>query len=60
VVDVESKNKNSDNPPHWYFPISHREMQKRRMKNIDRALKDMGMTRKDLKKIKIKNKRKGR
>ena len=45
-----------DNPPHWYFPISRREMQKRRMKSIDRALKDMGMTRRDLKNMKIKKK----
>jgi len=37
-----------ENPPHWYFPISYKEMHKRRMANIDRALKKIGMTRKRL------------
>jgi len=43
-----------ENPPHWYFPISKREMHRRRMKNIDKALKKMGMTRKDLKNMDVK------
>ena len=37
-----------ENPPHWYFPISYREMCKRRRANTDRALKKIGMTRKKL------------
>lgn len=39
-----------ENPPHWYFPISYKEMHRRRMKNIDKALKKIGLTRKDLEK----------
>ena len=37
-------------PQHWYFPISYREMYKRRMRNIDRALRKIGLTRAELKK----------
>ena len=37
-----------ENPPHWYFPISYEELHRRKMANIDRALKKIGMTRKEL------------
>jgi len=55
-----NRRRNTEDPPHWYFPISRKEMQKRRMKNINKALKGMGLTKKDLKNIninKIKKKR---
>jgi len=37
-------------PQHWYFPISYREMYKRRMRNIDKALRKIGLARAELKK----------
>lgn len=53
-----------ENPPHWYFPISYEEMHRRRMANIDRALKKIGMTRKKLnekyKHLENRNKRSGK
>lgn len=49
------------NPPHWYFPISYEEILKRKMENIDIALKKIGMTKKELnekyKKLEKKRKR---
>ena len=46
------------NPSHWYFPISYREMHKRRMRNIDRALRKIGLTRAELKKEREKREKK--
>jgi len=48
------------NPPHWYFPVSYREIVRRKMKNIEKALEKIGLTFEDLDKIKPKTKSKRR
>lgn len=39
-----------ENPPNWHFPISYREMRKKRMRNMEKALRKIGMTKKELNK----------
>ena len=45
------ESKKYSNPPNWHFPISKREMHRRRMKQIDKALKKLGLTREELNKM---------
>ena len=38
------------NPPHWYFPISYKEMRRRKLEHNKKALKKIGLTVEDLNK----------
>jgi len=55
--EIQSPKKNLSNPPHWYFPISYKEMRRRKLENTKKALKDMGLKISDLKRMKIKKKK---
>jgi len=55
--EIQSPKKDLSNPPHWYFPISYKEMRRRKLENTKKALKDMGLTFSDLKRMKIKKKK---